>query len=133
MNMMARRQLLRVRRYRFERLVRQALDDLPADIQEMLENVAVVVLDEPDAYQRQDLRLRSGETLYGLYQGIPRTQRDSGYNLVAPDRISIFQGPIERACATPAAMQEQVRITVLHELAHHLGFDEARIAELGLA
>ncbi len=131
--MTARRQLQRVRRYRFERLVRQALDDLPDDIQKMLENVAVVVLDEPDSYQREDLRLRSGETLFGLYQGIPRTQRDSGYNLVAPDRISIFQGPIERACATPEAMQEQVRITVLHEFAHHLGFDEERIAELGLA
>lgn len=123
----------RVRRYRFQRLVAQALDELPDDIQEMLENVAVVVLDEPDAHQRADVRLRSGETLFGLYQGIPRTQRDSGYNLVAPDRITIFQGPIERACATPAAMQEQVRITVLHELAHHLGFDETRIAELGLA
>jgi predicted Zn-dependent protease with MMP-like domain len=133
MNMTARRQLQRVRRYRFERLVRQALDDLPDDIQKMLENVAVVVLDEPDSYQREDLRLRSGETLFGLYQGIPRTQRDSGYNLVAPDRISIFQGPIERACATPEAMQEQVRITVLHEFAHHLGFNEERIAELGLA
>ena len=131
--MTARRQLQRVRRYRFERLVRQALDDLPDDIQKMLENVAVVVLDEPDSYQREDLRLRSSETLFGLYQGIPRTQRDSGYNLVAPDRISIFQGPIERACATPEAMQEQVRITVLHEFAHHLGFDEERIAELGLA
>jgi predicted Zn-dependent protease with MMP-like domain len=133
MNMTARRQLQRVRRYRFERLVRQALDDLPDDIQKMLENVAVVVLDEPDSYQREDLRLRSSETLFGLYQGIPRTQRDSGYNLVAPDRISIFQGPIERACATPEAMQEQVRITVLHEFAHHLGFNEERIAELGLA
>src|SRR6476619_2936045 len=125
MNTTARRQLQRVRRYRFQRHVARALEELPIDIQEMLENVAVVVLDEPDAHQREDVRLRAGETLFGLYQGIPRTQRDSGYNLVAPDRISIFQGPLARACATPDAIQEQVRITVLHELAHHLGFDEA--------
>jgi predicted Zn-dependent protease with MMP-like domain len=95
----------------------------------MLENVDVVVADEPTPDQLS--QLGADDSLFGLYEGIPQTER-SGYNLALPDKISIFRGPIERACDDDAEIAEEIRITVLHELAHHFGFDEDRIAELGL-
>lgn len=95
----------------------------------MLENVDVVVADEPT--QEQLAQLGAEDSLFGLYEGIPQTER-SGYNLALPDKITIFRGPIERACENDAEIAEEIRITVLHELAHHIGFDEDRIEELGL-
>ena len=109
----------------------EALDGLPPGIQAMLDNVEIVVEDEPTA---DDLGpdAAPGDTLFGLYQGVPLTERGGGYSMVLPDKISIFQGPLERAFDSPAEMARQVRITVIHELAHHLGFDEDRLEELGL-
>ena len=72
-----------------------------------------------------------GSTLFGLYQGVPLTQRTSHYGLVTPDRITIFRGPLTRYYATPEAIAEQVRKTVVHEIAHHFGMGEAQIASLG--
>jgi predicted Zn-dependent protease with MMP-like domain len=71
--------------------------------------------------------------LFGLYEGTPLAERTSAYTLVVPDRIVIFRGPLERAFVDPREIADEVRITVLHEVAHHFGFDEERIAELGLA
>ena len=72
------------------------------------------------------------DSLFGLYEGVPLTQRGGEYHLVPPDRITIFRGPLERACASPQAIAREVRITVMHELGHHLGFEEDRLEELGL-
>ena len=98
----------------------------------MLDNVDVVVEDEPTPEQigRRDA---DEETLFGLYEGVPLTERGSGYSLVLPDKITIFRGPLERAFDSPAEIAREVRITVVHELAHHLGFEEGRLDELGLA
>lgn len=121
----------RIRRRRFERLVARALSDLPFEIQRMLDNVAVVVEDEPSPDQLADMAASRGDTLFGLYQGVPLTERGSGYSMVLPDKITVFRRPIEEACATPREMADEVRITVVHELAHHLGIEEDRLEELG--
>ena len=108
----------------------------------MLDNVEVIVEDEPTAEQ---LALGQAypephgsagnddvETLFGLYEGVPLTRRGSDYHLVPPDRITIFRGPLERACASPQAIAREVRVTVMHELGHHLGFEESGLESLGL-
>jgi predicted Zn-dependent protease with MMP-like domain len=120
------------RRRRFERLVGRALDALPPAIAPMLDNVAIVVEDEPTPEQI-GRRGGDGETLFGLYEGVPLTQRDSGYTMVLPDKITIFRGPLERACRSPGEIAREVRITIIHELGHHFGLDETRLDELGLA
>jgi predicted Zn-dependent protease with MMP-like domain len=106
---------------RFEDVVRAALDSLPPRIARALENVAVVVEDEnpedPD--------------LFGLYHGVPLPERGSGYSGALPDKISIYRLPLEDEFEDPAELEEEIRITVLHELAHYFGIDEDRLAELG--
>jgi predicted Zn-dependent protease with MMP-like domain len=108
----------------------RALRRLPAEIRDMLDNVEIVVEDEPRADQ-----LGSSEDgkLFGLYEGTPLTARGGDYSMVLPDKITIFRRPIERACATPEEMADEIRVTVVHELAHHFGIEEDRISELGWA
>ena len=120
----------RLRRRRFETLVARALDGLPPHIVAMLDNVEIVVEDEPTPEQRG--QNGGDDALFGLYEGIPLVARDSGYAMTLPDRIIIFRRPLERACRSPAEIAREVRITVLHELGHHFGFDEDRLEELGL-
>jgi len=104
----------------FEDQVRAALDELPPHIAQALENIAVVVEDEnaedPD--------------LLGLYHGVPLPERGDMAGAL-PDKISIYKIPLEESFADPAELREEIRITVLHELAHYFGLDENRIAELG--
>lgn len=114
----------------FEQLVVDALDSLPQSLLEMLDNVDVVIEPRPTREHMQSVNLRRG-TLFGLYQGVPLTQRNNAYSIVAPDKITIFQRPIERACSSKKEIAQQVRKTVVHELAHHFGIDEERIRELG--
>ena len=129
------------RRQRFERIVIRALDGLAPEVAAMLDNVEIIVEDEPTAEQ---LALGRGypephqsaggneETLFGLYEGVPLTRRGSDYHLVPPDRITIFRGPLERACRSPQSIAREVRITVMHELGHHLGFEESGLESMGL-
>ncbi len=112
----------------FRRLVSDALDSLPGDIMALMDNVEVVVEDEPPADSLA--RLGHGGTLLGEYRGFPLTER-ARYENALPDKISIFKGPIERLSANPAEIKEQVRKTVIHEIGHHFGIDEARLEELG--
>ena len=123
----------RARQRAFERLVAKALESLPDQIQKMLDNVEIVVEDEPGPEHLDAASLARGETLFGLYQGIPLTERGSGYSMVLPDKITIFRGPLERACRSRQELMREVRITVVHELGHHLGLDEERLEELGWA
>jgi predicted Zn-dependent protease with MMP-like domain len=112
----------------FEELVADALDSLPEEIAAAMENVEVVVEDEPS---REDLAsLPRGHTLFGLYHGIPLTNR-YGYSNAMPDKISIYRGPITRAARTREAIREQVTRTVIHEVAHHFGISDKRLHELG--
>ena len=108
----------------------------------MLDNVEIIVEDEPTAEQlalgqgypepRESAMDDGGETLFGLYEGVPLTRRGSDYHLVPPDRITIFRGPLERACRSPQSIAREVRITVMHELGHHLGFEESGLESMGL-
>jgi predicted Zn-dependent protease with MMP-like domain len=115
----------------FEELVAEALDSLPPDIQEKLENVEVVVEWRPSPAQMRRMRLGPGQTLFGLYEGVPLTERTSGYGMVLPDKITIFRQPIEAYCQTDEEVRQTVRRTVLHELAHHFGISDERLRELG--
>ena len=114
----------------FEDLVAEALDELPGNFLSALENVEVVVDQEPSRDQLRRLAARGG-TLLGLYEGVPRTNRSSGYGLVVPDRITIFEGPIRRASRDDLSLKQLVRRTVLHEIAHHFGISDDRLHELG--
>ena len=115
----------------FETLVVEALESLPPDIQAKLENVEVVVEWRPSPGQLRRLGLGPGHTLFGLYEGIPHTSRTSGYNMVLPDKITIFREPIEAHCQSNQQVRQSVRRTVLHELAHHFGISDERLRELG--
>ena len=119
-----------VERERFNELVRRGLDTLPAQIAQRIDNVDVVVEDEPTASQLASARVPAGHTLLGLYVGIPLTQRTSGYNLVAPDRIIIYRLPLERLSRDDDDLVDRVRDTVVHEVAHHFGISDARLDEI---
>lgn len=119
----------RARKIRFERLVVRVMRRLPLDIRGMLNNVEIVIEDEPTIEQRESMN--NDDELFGLYEGTPLTERGGGYSMALPDKITIFRRPIERASATPEEMAEEIRVTVIHELAHHFGIEEDRIAELG--
>ena len=117
-------------REHFEGLVRRALDTLPDEIAQRVDNVDVEVQDWPTGTQLAAAGVPPGSTLLGLYQGIPLTKRTSGYNLVAPDRITIYQGPLERLARNDDDLVERVRDVVVHEVAHHFGISDARLSEL---
>lgn len=112
----------------FENLVERALKRMPPEFMELLDNVAILVEDWPD----YSTPLAEGRTLYGLYEGIPLTQRGTRYSGALPDRITIFQGPLERDFP-PEMLEKQVRVTVVHEIAHHFGIDDDQLYELGWA
>lgn len=121
-------------RVRFEELVTEAIDGLPDDILAMLDNVEIVVADAPTVDQLDEAgKLDAGEMLLGLYEGIPLTDRTSGYGMVLPDKITLFQGALESVCADEETLRQEVRVTVIHELAHHFGISDRRLTELGWA
>lgn len=120
-----------MRRRVFERLVREAVGTLPPELLARLDNVDVLVEEWPTAEQVAESGLAADETLFGLYQGIPLVDRQ-GYNMVLPDVITIFQGPIEEACSTAREVVAEVRVTVAHELAHHFGIGDEQLEAWGL-
>ena len=109
---------------RFEALVIRALDALPAEFRTRLVNVDVIVEDWPTPKQVREARLRNRMQLLGLYEGIPQTKRGSGYNLVLPDKITIFQKPIEGVCRNDREIEAEVQKVVRHEIAHHFGISD---------
>jgi predicted Zn-dependent protease with MMP-like domain len=119
-----------VERKRFARLVSEALASLPPQFQAKLSNVEVVIEACPQAEDLEGMSHEPGETLFGLYRGVPLTERGIETPLM-PNQIVIFQGPIEHYCTSDREIREEVRLTVLHEIAHHFGIGEERLAELG--
>ena len=117
----------------FEAIVVEALEALPPQFAEVFENVEVIVEDRPNAAHRRAVGLKPWHrmTLYGLYQGVPLTERTHNYGLVAPDTITIFREPLVRDFPQPDALRNQIRRTVLHEIAHYFGIDDDRLHELG--
>ena len=115
----------------FERLVSQALDELPPYFQEKINNVEVLIKSWPSRRELRDAGVPPGHTLLGLYSGIPLTARTHNYGLVTPDTITLYQGPIEQAATRPEQIPGIVRHTVIHEFAHHFGISDDRLRELG--
>jgi predicted Zn-dependent protease with MMP-like domain len=115
----------------FQRLVSEALDDLPAMFQEKLDNIQVVVEDWPDRETMRLAGVRHPAQLLGFYHGIPQTKRTHNYGLVLPDKISIYQRPIEMRCHTPEQVRSTVHRVLRHELGHHFGISDDRLREIG--
>lgn len=111
----------------FERLVAEGIQAIPQKFLDKLSNVAVVVEDEPTLEQLKNNHVRRGWALFGLYEGVPQTARGSSYSWVLPDKITIFQRPIESAAHTPEEIKELVKDTVWHEIAHHFGMNEGEV------
>jgi len=117
---------------RFERLVDRAVASIPAPFRAALDEIALVIADEPTVEQRRETDLGPDESLYGLYEGVPLDEWGGDW-LPVPTRIIVFRLPLEEDFPDPDDLADEVRITILHELAHHLGIDdEDRLAELGI-
>ncbi len=113
----------------FDVIISKALDTLPQKYTSRMTNVAIVYADEPSAAQREQLKLRDNQSLFGLYQGVPLPAR-GGHEPLLPDKITIFKVPLTMASQTPEQLQENVRHTLWHEMAHYFGLNHKRIHEL---
>ena len=117
-------------REKFEALVARAIENLPPEFRSKLENVDVVVEDWPTpAHLRRPERIHPTQLL-GLYQGVPQTRRGRGYGLVLPDKITIFQKPIEAQCHFDDEIEAKIGEVVRHEIAHHLGLDDEALRKI---
>ena len=114
---------------KFEEIVNEGLKAIPKRFLEKLDNVDIVIEDEPTPYQLRKLRARRGFLIFGLYEGVPQTKRWH-YGQVLPDKITIFKKPIERIAHSEETIKEIVKNTVWHEIAHHFGMDEKRVREV---
>jgi predicted Zn-dependent protease with MMP-like domain len=117
-------------RDRFERLVEEALRGIPRRFRDAIKNVAVIVEDEPPDHVLQDMDIGPEDELFGLYEGTPLPDRGASYCNTLPDRISIYQAPIEEACDTDDDIRICVAETVIHELGHYFGMSEEEIEEI---
>jgi predicted Zn-dependent protease with MMP-like domain len=115
--------LKRSRRHRFEKLVDRILNQIDPAVRQALDNVSFVVEESPSDGDPEQ---------FGVYDGVPKSERGGGYTFVVPDRIVIFQKPLVEAFPDQRDLEEQVRITLLHEIGHHLGLDEDELDQLGL-
>lgn len=115
---------------RFHDLVERALDSIPEPFSRALDEVVVVVDDEPSMSQRHSVGLGPHDDLYGLFEGVPRTEWAADWAMI-PNKITLFRIALEEDFPDPVALERQVRITVLHELGHFLGIDDERLHELG--
>lgn len=110
----------------FEGLVNEGIKEIPERFLKMLENIDIIVEETPTIEQLEKLKIRKGVFLFGLYEGVPQTQR-WGYGQALPDKITIFKEPIEKAGTSNEEIKKIVRDTVWHELAHHFGMDEKSV------
>ena len=115
----------------FKALMFDAVDALPVQFRDRIENLSFAVEDWADARDRSLIGTTSGGTLLGVYRGVPLTRRTSGYNLAMPDTIVIFQQPLQRLARDPDHLTELVNHTVRHEVAHYFGISDQRLRELG--
>jgi predicted Zn-dependent protease with MMP-like domain len=119
-----------VTREAFTLLVEEALREIPRRFRKAMRNVAVVVEEEPSPDILEEMEIDEGDTLFGLYHGTPLTQRGWGYGNSLPDRISIYQRPIEEACADEEEIRDCIAETVIHEFGHYFGMSEEEIEEI---
>ncbi|MFN3982154.1 MAG: metallopeptidase family protein [Caldilinea sp.] len=121
-----------ISRRRFEEIVTEAMEEIPEALWGVIDNLVVTVEEWPSRRQIESVGLPPGNTLFGLYEGVPLTKRTTHYGLTPPDKITIFRGPILQFCPPDEdAIRTQIRRTVLHEIAHHFGISDERLIELG--
>lgn len=117
----------RIEREKFEKIVEEGIAAVPEVFLRKLDNVAIIIEDEPTPAQKKKLHIHEGWTLFGLYEGVPAAKRGAGYTWVLPDKITIFQRPIEGEAHEEEDIKNIVKNTVWHEIAHHFGMDESRV------
>lgn len=117
---------------KFEQLVIRAIESIPDEFHERLDNIDIIIADKPSPEQMEILGGKRSETILGLYEGVPLTHRHSSYGMVIPDKITIFQKAIESSCRNDTEIVTEIRRVVLHEIAHHFGIDDDRLKELGM-
>lgn len=118
---------IKLRRREFERCVERALQSIPVPFQRYLENVAIIIEAWPSEDLLHSLDMASDDLLFGYYDGVPLTDPDWSDSMRLPDRIYIFKGPIEDVCDTRKDIEEEIRLTVVHEVGHHFGLDEEQL------
>jgi len=121
----------RVTRAEFKKLVARAVEALPPRFLARLENLDVVVEDEPTDEDLELAGVEPGDTLLGLYHGVPQSERGTWYGSMLPDRIVIYQRPIEAVARNRREIQKEIRITLMHEIGHHFGLREDELSEAG--
>ena len=123
--------MVHLSRKRFEQVVTEALKGIPTELRKALDNIEVAIEDWPSEAQLADAGVEPDDLLFGFYHGTPLPERSPMEPYSLPDLITIFQGPLEEACETEDELRDEIRRTVVHEIAHYFGFDEDRLAELG--
>jgi predicted Zn-dependent protease with MMP-like domain len=123
---------MRISRRDFGRLVAQAVTELPQEVHDVLDNVNIMVQDWPSAQQLESGDPDEPHSLLGLYEGIPQVDRGN-YNFALPDRITLFRRPLAQVCRSTEELLEEVRTTVVHEIAHHLGWSDEDLDRMGYA
>ena len=113
----------------FEKIVKEGIRAIPEKFLRKLDNVAIVIEDEPTPFQKKKLNIHSGWTLLGLIEGVPKSRRGSNYSAVIPDKITIFQKPITEGARDEKDLKEIVKNTVWHEIAHHFGMNETQVRQ----
>ena len=115
---------------KFEKIVIDAVAGMPGDFKELLDNIDICIQDWPSRTQLKSVGLHDKYDLLGLYEGTPRTQRDQNYNLALPDKITIFQKPLEAQCSSTKELKDEIVRTVKHEIAHYFGLDDERLEQI---
>jgi predicted Zn-dependent protease with MMP-like domain len=115
----------------FDRIVKRAVSRIPEEIRQHLDNIVISVKRKPSRRMLMDVGLEQADDLLGLFQGVPLIERSFTAPPLFPDTILLFQEPLEKACETVEELEEQIEITVVHEVAHYIGIGEERLAELG--
>ena len=115
----------------FDRIVKRAIRRIPKEIRQYLDNIIISVLQQPSKSMLREMGLPSDGLLLGLYRGVPLIERSATMPPLFPDTILLFQKPIEEVCRTMEKLEEQIEVTVVHEVAHFVGITEERLRELG--
>jgi predicted Zn-dependent protease with MMP-like domain len=122
---------MKLTRKQFERIVERAIGKIPEVIRDRIHNLAISIETRPGPDLLQEMEIPPGETLFGLYTGVPLPERSAVEPPLYPDTILIFQEPLETYCETTAELEMEIEITVVHEVAHYLGIDDDALADLG--
>ncbi len=115
----------------FDEIVAKAIENIPYEIRQYLENMVISVQKRPSRQMMRDMEMRAGEYPLGLFQGVPLIERSATAPPLYPDMIYLFQEPLERLCRTREELEEEIEITLVHEVAHYIGMTEERLEELG--